>query len=49
MLDLVWKFQTPGIILTEKHLSESSMTVDLDLNKSSWAEEKKYIGSDYKR
>ncbi|MBU7018549.1 MAG: 2-oxoacid:acceptor oxidoreductase subunit alpha [Theionarchaea archaeon] len=29
MLDLVWKFQTPGIILTEKHLSESTMTVDV--------------------
>ncbi|MFX1381925.1 MAG: 2-oxoacid:acceptor oxidoreductase subunit alpha, partial [Promethearchaeota archaeon] len=31
MLDLVWRFQTPGILLTEKHLSESSMTVDIHL------------------
>ncbi|MFX0178999.1 MAG: 2-oxoacid:acceptor oxidoreductase family protein, partial [Candidatus Hodarchaeota archaeon] len=40
MLDLVWKFQTPGILLTEKHLSESSMTVEIDLEKSKWAEPK---------
>jgi len=37
MLDLVWKFQTPGILLTEKHLSESAMTVDLDMNGMPWA------------
>ncbi|MDX1798592.1 MAG: 2-oxoacid:acceptor oxidoreductase family protein, partial [Candidatus Lokiarchaeia archaeon] len=40
MLDLVWKFQTPGILLTEKHLSESSMTVEIDLEKSKWVEPK---------
>ncbi|MFW9969527.1 MAG: 2-oxoacid:acceptor oxidoreductase subunit alpha [Candidatus Odinarchaeota archaeon] len=49
MLDLVWKFQTPGILLTEKHLSESSMTVELDLEKSRWAEPKMYKGGDFKR
>jgi 2-oxoglutarate ferredoxin oxidoreductase subunit alpha len=32
MLDIVWRFQTPGILLTEKHLSESSMSVKLDLD-----------------
>jgi len=32
MLDLVWKYQTPGIFLTEKHLSESAKTLDLDLD-----------------
>ncbi|MDD5223482.1 MAG: 2-oxoacid:acceptor oxidoreductase family protein [bacterium] len=31
LLDLVWRFQTPGILLTEKHLSESAMTVELNL------------------
>ncbi|MBU7032580.1 MAG: 2-oxoacid:acceptor oxidoreductase subunit alpha, partial [Theionarchaea archaeon] len=30
LLSLAWKFQTPAILLTEKHLSESSMTVDRD-------------------
>ncbi|MFX1419355.1 MAG: 2-oxoacid:acceptor oxidoreductase subunit alpha [Promethearchaeota archaeon] len=49
MLDLVWKFQTPGIILTEKHLSESSMTVEIDLKKSKWAEPKMHNSGDYKR
>ncbi len=29
MLNLCWKYQVPGILLTEKHLSESSMSVDL--------------------
>jgi len=49
MLDLVWKFQTPGILLTEKHLSESSMTVEIDLGKSKWAEPKMHRDGDYKR
>ncbi|MFX1376363.1 MAG: 2-oxoacid:acceptor oxidoreductase subunit alpha [Promethearchaeota archaeon] len=49
MLDLVWKFQTPGILLTEKHLSESSMTVEIDVNQSKWAEPQIYKGNDYKR
>ena len=49
MLDLVWKFQTPGILLTEKHLSESSMTVEIDLKKSRWAEPKIHKNGDFKR
>jgi 2-oxoglutarate ferredoxin oxidoreductase subunit alpha len=49
MLDLVWKYQTPGILLTEKHLSESSMTVDLDLDKARWAEPKMFNGQNYNR
>ena len=49
MLDLVWKFQTPGIILTEKHLSESSMTVEIDLEDTKWAEPKMHQDGDYKR
>lgn len=49
LLDLVWKFQTPGILLTEKHLSESSMTVDLDINDVKWAKPKMYDKSDYFR
>jgi 2-oxoglutarate ferredoxin oxidoreductase subunit alpha len=38
MLSLVWQVQTPGILLTEKHLAESTMTVELDADKASWAE-----------
>ena len=49
MLDLVWKFQTPGILLTEKHLSESSMTIDLEVGRAKWAEPKMHQGGDYKR
>jgi len=49
MLDLVWKFQTPGILLTEKHLSESSMTVELDIDKTKWAEPKMHQNGSYKR
>ena len=49
LLDLVWKFQTPGILLTEKHLSESSMTVDLPIDDAKWAEPKMHNGGDYKR
>ncbi len=49
MLDLVWKFQTPGILLTEKHLSESSMTVDIDIEKAIWAEPLVNNEGEYKR
>jgi 2-oxoglutarate ferredoxin oxidoreductase subunit alpha len=49
MLELVWKFQTPGILLTEKHLSESNMTVEIKAEDAGWAEPKIYKGNDYKR
>jgi 2-oxoglutarate ferredoxin oxidoreductase subunit alpha len=50
MLDLVWKYQSPGILLTDKHLSESAMSVDLDPNKCAWAESKLFDGEgEYKR
>ncbi|MFW9770711.1 MAG: 2-oxoacid:acceptor oxidoreductase subunit alpha [Candidatus Thorarchaeota archaeon] len=49
MLDLVWKFQTPGILLTEKHLSESSMTVNLNVQKAKWVEPKIHEGKNYLR
>ncbi|KKL68174.1 hypothetical protein LCGC14_2127600, partial [marine sediment metagenome] len=49
MLQLVWKYQTPGILLTDKHLSESSMTIDIDIERAKWAEPKKYKGENYKR
>ena len=49
MLDLVWKFQTPGILLTEKHLSESSTTVEIQPDDSKSAGGIIFQGSDYKR
>jgi len=49
MLDLVWKYQTPGILLTEKHLSESSMTIDLNIDDAKWAEPKMHNGGKYER
>jgi 2-oxoglutarate ferredoxin oxidoreductase subunit alpha len=49
MLNLLWRFQTPGILLTEKHLAESRMTVDVDLNKVKWPEPVMHSGGDYKR
>jgi len=50
MLDLLWKYQTPGIFLTEKHLSESSMNIDVDPSIVGWAEPKKFEGDrEYKR
>ena len=49
MMGLSWKFQTPGIILTEKHLSESSMTVDIDIVKARWAEPVQHSEGEYKR
>ncbi len=38
LLSLVWRFQTPAVLLTERHLSESAMTVDLDVDAAAWAE-----------
>ncbi len=35
LLNLAWQYQTPAIILSEKHLTESSMNVDLEPGKIS--------------
>ncbi|NLT83217.1 2-oxoacid:acceptor oxidoreductase subunit alpha [Coprothermobacter proteolyticus] len=48
MLGLVQEFQTLGILLTEKHLGESRMTVDIDPTKAYWAEPIMYRGGDEK-
>jgi 2-oxoglutarate ferredoxin oxidoreductase subunit alpha len=37
LLNLVWRFQTPAILLSEKHLTESSMSVSINPNKTKWA------------
>jgi len=49
MLDLVWRFQTLGIIFTDKHLAESRMTVDIEANKAKWPEPVMHPGGEYKR
>jgi 2-oxoglutarate ferredoxin oxidoreductase subunit alpha len=49
LLNLVWRFQTPGILLFEKHLSESSMSVNIDVEKTTWAEPLLHQTGDYKR
>ena len=49
MLDLVWRFQVPGILLTEKHLSESTMTLDVDPSEAAWSEPATHTGGEYKR
>ncbi len=49
MLDLVWKFQTPGILLTDKQLAEGSMTVEIDPSKVAWAAPIMHKEGSYKR
>lgn len=50
LFDMTFKYQTPAILLTSKHLSESHITVDLDLNKAKWAGGKLFNGNgEYKR
>lgn len=49
MMDLVWRFQTPAVLLTEKHLSESRATVDVDVEGAAWAEPVMHEGGGYKR
>jgi 2-oxoglutarate ferredoxin oxidoreductase subunit alpha len=49
LLNLVWRFQTPAILLSEKHLTESSMSVSIDEKKTDWAEPILHINGQYKR
>ena len=51
MMELVWRFQTPGIILGDKHLCESTMTVEVDPAKAGWSEPLMFTGpeSEYRR
>jgi len=49
MMDLVWRFQSPGIILTEKHLSESTMTVSLDPSRTRYPEPRMHSSGEYRR
>ncbi len=49
LLDLVWRFQTPAILVTEKHLSESSMTVEIEPDKARRPDPLMHSGGEYKR
>ncbi len=49
LLELAWRFQSPAVLLTEKHLSESRMTLDLDIEDAAWAEPLMHEGGGYKR
>jgi 2-oxoglutarate ferredoxin oxidoreductase subunit alpha len=49
LLNLVWTFQTPGILLTEKHLSESGMTVDIKPYNTSWVKPHISTSNNFKR
>jgi 2-oxoglutarate ferredoxin oxidoreductase subunit alpha len=50
LMALAWKFQTPATLLTSKHLSESHMSVDFNLEETSWAEPKLFESDgEYKR
>ncbi|TXT58784.1 MAG: 2-oxoacid:ferredoxin oxidoreductase subunit alpha [Promethearchaeota archaeon] len=50
LFDLTYQYQTPAILLTSKHLSESHMTVDLTLENTKWAQPKLFEeNGEYKR
>lgn len=49
LLGLVWRFQTPGILLTEKHLAETTMSVTLDPEKTKWADPLLHSSGEFKR
>lgn len=49
LLHLIWNFQTPGVLLSDKHLSESSNTSDINLNNINWAKPHLSTSSHYKR
>jgi 2-oxoglutarate ferredoxin oxidoreductase subunit alpha len=44
MLALVWRYQAVGVLLSEKHLLESSMTARLDPMAAAWAEPLAHTG-----
>ena len=49
LLHLAWQFQTPAILLTEKHLTESEMTVDIDARTAQWPDPVLHGGGEYRR
>ena len=49
LLSLAWEFQTVAILLTEKHLSESRKTFDIDPEKVTMADYLKHTEGEYLR
>ncbi len=49
LMDIAWRFQTVGIVLTEKHLSECSATVDIDVEGAAWPEPSLALTGAYRR
>jgi len=49
LLNLAWQFQTPAILLSEKHLTESSMNVNLDLQKINEVKPDMHVNGDFQR
>jgi 2-oxoglutarate/2-oxoacid ferredoxin oxidoreductase subunit alpha len=49
LLNLAWKYQTPAIMLSEKHLTESSMNVDLEPGKISEVKPTIHTNGEYQR
>ncbi len=49
LLNLIWRFQTPAILLSEKHLGESSMSVSINPENSKWSEPIIHIDGQFKR
>jgi len=49
LLNLVWKYQVPGILISDKHLSESWKNVSLNETGIYKAEPKLFDGGEYKR
>lgn len=49
LLNLVWRFQTPAILLSEKHLTESSMSVSINPKKTKWAQPTTHEKGEYYR
>ncbi|MGC9125375.1 MAG: 2-oxoacid:acceptor oxidoreductase family protein, partial [Caldisericaceae bacterium] len=49
LLALAWEFQTVAILLTEKHLSESRKTFEIDFSKTKFAEYLKHTEGKYLR
>ncbi|MBD3348709.1 MAG: 2-oxoacid:acceptor oxidoreductase subunit alpha [Candidatus Eisenbacteria bacterium] len=49
MLALVWEFQAQGVLLTEKHLSESRVTAAIDLDSAAEVSPVMHEDGEYKR
>lgn len=49
LLNLAWRFQTPTILLSEKHLTESSMNVDLKTENIPEAQPIRHTTGEYQR